>query len=141
MVLRARAGCGVREQAAARIVDQELGPGAVGLGGGRLDALGRPCSVPRGTRHTSPHRTGHRKKPILLRVPLQIDELPLQFMQARRLDVLAEMARLRVLHEETHARVHGTARTAAEDQRRLAAAKKACKEAVKKFRISRGRKR
>ena len=60
---------------------------------------------------------------------------------ARRLDVLAEMARLRVLHEETHARVHGTARTAAEDQRRLVAAKKACKEAVKKFRISRGRKR
>ena len=42
------------------------------------------------------------------------------------------MARLRVLHEDMHARVHGTARTAVEDQRRLAAAKKAYKEAVKK---------
>ena len=92
------------------------------------------------------HVTHRRTAPATERNPYYYacrcrSTLPLQFMQARRLDVLAEMARLRVLHEETHARVHGTARTAAEDRRRLAAAKKACKEAVKKFRISRGRKR
>ena len=67
---------------------------------------------------------------------LQIDELPLQFMAARRLDVLAEMARLRVLHEETHTRVHGTPDTAVQDQRRLAAAERERKDAVQKFRIS-----
>ena len=38
---------------------------------------------------------------------LEMHALPLEHMQAKRLDVLAEMARLQVLHEETHNLVHG----------------------------------
>ena len=82
---------------------------------------------PGGTCHMPPHCIGHRKKPILLLVARE------------RINGTAPVARLRVLHEETHARVHRTARTAAENRLRLAAAKKACKKAVKKFRISQGR--
>jgi hypothetical protein len=52
-------------------------------------------------------------------------QLPLQHMQQTRLDVLAELARLRVLHEETHARLHGTVATAAGDNARLQAAREA----------------
>ena len=65
---------------------------------------------------------------------LETKKLPLEHMQTRRLDVLAEMARLRVLHAETDMRVHGTPSTAAGDDRRLQAAKAALGEAVRVFR-------
>ena len=74
-----------------------------------------------------PHCIGHRKKTHIIT------------RTRERINGTAPVARLRVLHEETHARVHRTARTAAENRRRLAAAKKACKKAVKKFRISQAR--
>ena len=47
---------------------------------------------------------------------LDLRALPTDHIKTRRLDVLAEMARLQVLHEETRVRVH----TAQDDQTRAA---------------------
>lgn len=58
--------------------------------------------------------------------------LPLDHMQKRRLDVLAEMARLEVLHVQTDVRVAPT--TAEADARRIRKARSAWKAAEKKFR-------
>ena len=53
-------------------------------------------------------------------------------MQKRRLDVLAEMARLELLHVQTSVRVAPT--TAEADGRRIRKARSAWKAAEKKFR-------
>ena len=66
---------------------------------------------------------------------LQIDELPVDHIQARRYDVLAEMARLQVLHEETRTRLHGMPATAT-DQQRLQQAQAGFAEAQRRFRRS-----
>ena len=58
--------------------------------------------------------------------------LPLDHMQKRRLDVLAEMARLEVLHVQTDVRVAPT--TAEADARRIRKARSTWKAAEKKFR-------
>ena len=58
--------------------------------------------------------------------------LPLDHMQKRRLDVLAEMARLELLHVQTDVRVAPT--TAEADARRIRKARSAWKAAEKKFR-------
>ena len=72
---------------------------------------------------------------------LDVRALPTEHIKAWRLDVLAEMARLQVLHEETRIRVHtaGDQRTDAANRRRLqnarneaAAAKKAFRQRTKK---------
>lgn len=67
---------------------------------------------------------------------LNIQQLPLEHMQKHRYDVLAEMARLQVLHEHTHTRMHGTAATGDADHIRLTAAQSALIDARRKFRRS-----
>ena len=53
---------------------------------------------------------------------LAMKQLPLKHIQKRRHDVLAEVARLQVLHTRTLKLVHGTERTAVADDRRIASA-------------------
>ena len=65
---------------------------------------------------------------------LNVAQLPMEHIQARRHDVLAEMARLQVHHEETHTQVHGTPASADSDRRRLTAARAAAAEARRRFR-------
>ena len=68
---------------------------------------------------------------------LRIKELPLHLIQESRLDVIAEMARLRLLHEETRTRVHGTPITADADATRLEEARAALNVARRAFRVAR----
>ena len=64
---------------------------------------------------------------------LDMQFLPLTHIQARRNDVLVEMARLQVIHEATHSRVYGTAATAVADLQRLQAAESALVAAKRVF--------
>ena len=68
---------------------------------------------------------------------LNLDELPMEHIQGRRHAVLAELARLGVLHEQTRIRVHGTAATTATDQKRLDEAQANLATARQKFRAAR----
>lgn len=65
---------------------------------------------------------------------LAMRQLPLAHMQKRRHDVLAEMARVQVIHEETFVRVHGTPATREADRHRVAAARAALMVAKRAFR-------
>ena len=62
---------------------------------------------------------------------LAMRQLLLARMQKRRDDVLAEMARVQVIHEETFIRVHGTRKA---DRHRVAAARAALMVAKRVFR-------
>ena len=68
---------------------------------------------------------------------LNSDELPMEHIQGRRHAVLAELARLGVLHEQTRIRVHGTAATTAADKKRLDEAQANLATARQKFRAAR----
>ena len=72
----------------------------------------------RGWFYTAVSRTKTREGLVL-----RMKELPLELTQERRLDVLAEMARLRVLQEETRIRAHSTPATVESDASRLTAAR------------------
>ena len=52
-------------------------------------------------------------------VQLAVQRLPMEHIQTRRFDVLAEMARLRVMHEATRMRTHGSPASVQDDQRRV----------------------
>ena len=64
---------------------------------------------------------------------LHLNELPWDQMKESRLDVLAEMARLRILHEQTRLVVLGTPATAAQDAARVVAAQTAHLAAERAF--------
>ena len=84
--------------------------------------------------YTAVSRTKTREGLMLAMV-----KLPLEHIQKRRHDILAEMARLQIIHEETFIRVHGTAATAEADRRRVAAARAALAEARRAWRAARQR--